>query len=183
MARDALTAIPSAITAGDTVVIELSSEEFPPSEGWTGSAAIVLASEQKAPTVTDDDQGTYTITIGASLLQTIVTQQEARFVFRVTGSGAYANQVYTVCDYPITILPNVTNATGKTSRSDDEIELDAVKAAILALTTTNIASYSIGGRSVQRNEIRTLYSRQAILEARIRGAKGYGPRKRVVAFG
>lgn len=164
-------------------MFELSPEEFPPSEGWTGTAAIVLDASQVAPTVTDDDGGTFTITVAAADLAAIIVETEARLVIRVTGTGDYAGEVYTAYDAPLTILPNVTGATGTTSRSDDEIELDLVKAAITALTTTNIASYSIGGRSVQKQDLRTLYGRQAILEARIRGAKGYGPRKRVVAFG
>lgn len=173
---------PTSITAGNTVVFEVSPADYPPSDGWTADYRIVLPDSQVSATVTDDDQGTFTVRFVASAFQTIVTQIEGRLVGRVTGTIDSVAHVADIYDAPITILPNVVNATGTASRSADEIELAAVNAAILALTTTNIQSYSIGGRSVQKNDVQKLYIRQAILEARIRGAKGYGPRKRQVAF-
>lgn len=174
---------PTSFTAGDTVEYETSPADYPPSEGWTGAAYIVLSGSIVTATVTDDDAGTFTVSFAAVDFASIVTETEARLVFRVTGSGDYDGDIKTVYDAPVTILPNVTGATLDSSRSDAEIELDAVKAAILALTTTPIASYSIGGRSVTKHEIKTLYARQAILESRIRAEKGYGFRKRLVAFG
>lgn len=185
MARDTLVGEPTSITAGNTVVFEVSPPEFPPSEGWTAAYTVVLSGSLVTATVTDDDAGTFTVTFAASAFSSTITQQEVRLVGRVTGGVGtdYAGEVYDIYDAPLTILPNVTGSTGSTARTEDEIQLDLVNLRIRELLATSISSYSIGGRSVQKRELKELRTEKAILEARIRGAKGYGPRKRVVAFG
>lgn len=183
MARDNATKEPTSITAGDTVVFEVSPAEFPPSEGWTGSYSIVLATSQIAATVTDDDQATYTVTFGASQLATVVQETEARLVGRVTGSGDYAGKVYTIYDARVTILPNLTAATLTLSRTQAEKELDLVNAAIEKALASDIESYGIGGRSVTKRKLAELYRTRALLEARIRAERGLPFRKRLVAFG
>jgi CRP-like cAMP-binding protein len=176
------TAPPTSITAGDTVAFEWSPADYPPSEGWTGAAYVVLSGSIKTATVTDDDQGTYSVSFAASDFSALITETEARIVFRVTGSGDYAGEIATIYDASVTILPNVTGSTGSTSRSEDEIQLDLVNLRIREVLATSIESYSVGGRSAQKRKLSELRAEKAILEARIRDAKGYGFRRRVVAF-
>lgn len=163
-------------------MFEVSPADYPPSDGWAADYRIVLPDSQVAATVTDDDASTYTVRFISTAFQTITKQTEARLVGRVTGTIDGVAHVADIYDGPVTILPNVVNATTTGSRSVAEIEYDAVTAAILALTTSSISAYSIGGRSVTKQNIKELYARQAILASQIRSEKGYGPRKRKVAF-
>lgn len=160
----------------------MSPPSYPPSEGWTAAYTLRLPTKLATLPVTDDGAGTFTVTLPAGALSEITSQLEARLIGTVTGSGTYTGQRYTIYDEAITILPNPETTTLNAARSAAGIELEAVNTAILALTTSNISAYAIGGRSVTKNEIGTLYKRQAVLEARIRAEKGLGFRQRRVAF-
>lgn len=181
MAAPVLTKEPTSITAGDSVEFEVSPSDYPPSEGWSVAYTLILPGSRADFTVTDDGT-TYTATLAASALETIVTEVEARLIGLASGSGDYAGERHTFYDAFVTVLPNPTATTLDGMRSAAQIELDAVRVAILALTEGRLASYSIAGRAYQYNELAVLHQRQAVLESRVASEQGRGFRRRYVAF-
>ena len=59
------------------------------------------------------------------------------------------------------------------NRTQTEIDLDAVTAAIRAIIADKAAKYSIGGRSFERINLPVLRAREAELKARVFSEKRY----------
>jgi hypothetical protein len=173
---------PTVLTAGDSHEFTRVIADYPPSDGWTLAYSLILADRRVCPTVTDDSANEYTVTFAADDLATITADTEARLVGFVTGSGDYAGERHTVYDQPLTIRPNPSETTLDAMRSQAELELVAVNAAILELTTAGTTAYSIGGHTATKIDLKYLYQRQAMLESRIRQEQGFPLRSRRVAF-
>jgi hypothetical protein len=181
LARSVPTREPTSFTAGDSVAWTSTPVDYPIAEGWSLGYTLVLQDKRYAAVMTNDG-ATFTAKFNADDLADVTVETEARLVGRVTGSGSYAGEAHVVYDRGVTIAPNPAKSTLTSERSDAAIELDAVKAAILAITNEQLSAYTISGRAATKLDLPALYHRQATLEARLRDESGRGFRRRLVSF-
>lgn len=143
---------PVTFVAGDTVQWTKALAKYPPSEGWSLSYSLKLASGVVTATVTDDGS-IFTATIAAAYTAAIVSQTVVRLMGYVTGSGTYVGQRYSIFDRYITVDPNPATATAADLVTENETRLIAAQAQLDQLLSTSIESYSVGTRSATKRKI------------------------------
>ena len=158
---------PTSVTAGDSWVFKQSFPEYPVSEGWALAYAFAGPGDLLTATseVANDAASTYTLTIPAS--RTELPTGTYRWVARMTGSGAYAGQVYTVRAGVIEVCANVTTSLPEALWDPDERLLFAIDAVIYGRITDDVQQVTIGGRSVTKIPIAELLALKSRLERRV----------------
>lgn len=169
--------IPAKITAGDTLTWNDC-----PAKDYLGnqidSSAYDLKYEFRGPTTLTV---TASVGTGGGWTSTITPTQSTGlgaglFYWQAIATKTAGGERHTLGSGTLEVLADLTTATsGYDGRSQSEIDLDAVRAAIRALVSGGaVAEYTIGNRSVRKlglADLRALESQLAIRVARERKAQ------------
>jgi hypothetical protein len=159
---------PTAATAGSTWLWTASSSDYPVSEGWALSYAILGSSKLTwvAGYVTNDGV-THTVTIPATVTTLFAAGRYE--VTRIwTGSGTYAGKVYSESCPPLTVAADPSIASPGDRVAFAEANLWAVESAITArLAGDQPEEYAIGGRSVTKIPLTELFALRGQLSSEL----------------
>ena len=168
--------IPEEIVAGDSVSWTIANGDYPASDGWVLTYALVNSSAQITITgsASDDD---HLIELAASTTSdyTVGTYRYQAYV-----TSAALSERYGIDEGTVIIRPNfATQGSGYDDRSHAKKTLDALEAVILGKASKDQLSYSIAGRSIARlspteliewrNIYRAEYNAEQMAELRKRG--------------
>ncbi|MGH9685279.1 MAG: hypothetical protein ACRD4S_16915 [Candidatus Acidiferrales bacterium] len=147
--------VPTHFPAGTTVKYTRNLDGFAPADGWLYTLYMngLLAAFNKQG-VTQDD-ATFLVTLLASDTAALAPGAY-RYAERLTNSGT--GEVYDITgdELVITIEPNIAVATPGTFQTFEEKTLVVLEAAIAGRLTTDIQSYQIAGRAVNKIPVEEL---------------------------
>lgn len=177
MAVETLDSIPASFRAGDTVKFYMEHSDYPASDGWAlsltftapsntsaknwyqGSSGSVVTRGQEKQTATGSQYSTtdkFIVTIAAG---TSAGQSGAfipgrwSWVAKVTLAG----EVATLGSGVIDVLPDLSaGTTSYDARTQAQVIVEQCDAAILALSTNRLGSYSVAGRTFQYHQLADL---------------------------
>lgn len=161
MAYTVPTSLPSSLTAGMSWRWDETVPEFPPAEGWTLSRRFVGDSAQLELTAATSGS-TYQFTATATQTATLPAGE-----YRVTAWVTSGATKYAVDDRVLTVEADPTVLAPGSQRSQAEADLVAVDAAIRAIVSGQVSSYSIGGRSFTLHSLGDLRAWRAQLAAQV----------------
>lgn len=158
---ETLTAMPSVLRAGDTLVYRRSLSDYPASGGWTLKATLAGASAITVTAVADGDTHVVTFT---AVETGALTAGLYQFLERVE-KGA---EKYTVADGEASVLPNVATAAAGALADVDEALLADIEAELRRRAGEGaVDAYTIANRSVQRMSMKDLYDLRSKLKAKL----------------
>lgn len=160
--------VPSRVTAGDTWSWLASFRDYQPTEGagtWTLSYGIVgVDLLEWDPAWAVEQAGGWLVTIPAASTDS-VTAGAYRWTATLEGGGTYAGLRMTPARGILTVDPDPAGLVAGDGQSFAEKNLAVVEAALSGRLSSDLQSYSIGGRSVAlipyaelyqiRNKLRT----------------------------
>jgi hypothetical protein len=137
--------MPAFIIAGNTTKWEVSIPDFPPSDGWSLSYALVKAGTIiTIDATTNPDADDYLVSIAAT---TSAGYEAGKYSTQETVTDG--TDVITVSSGKIEIVPMFSAQTsGYDSRSFAKQTVDAIEALIPVMVAKREASYTIGGKTV-----------------------------------
>jgi hypothetical protein len=148
---------PTAVRAGDTWTWRISFTDYPASEGWALSYAIVpTANATQAPLVwsaafVTDDDNEYTVTIPIA-----TTDDFTAGGYRLTAFLTLAGARYSPYSQPLLVAANSAALTAGQGLSHAETMLAAIEAVLESRASADVESYQINGRALNRTPIRDL---------------------------
>ena len=160
---------PTEAVAGDTWIWQKSFQDYPISEGWALSYKFRgLASIDSVSGWFANDGVTWTVTVPAT--STSVAAGRLEWWAIVTGSGAYAGQVYTADHGYLTVTPDPRPATPGALQTYNEKMLAVIQLEIQARITgvgSGHESYQISGRALTKIPIEELEKLRGKYAARV----------------
>lgn len=157
--------VPSHFPAGTTVKFTRSLDDFSPADGWAYTIYLNGATQKfsKAANVVD---GIFSIEFIPADTASL-SPGPYRYAERLTNSGT--GEVYDINgdELVINIEPNVATAAAGAFTSWEEKALAVVEAALTGRLTSDIASYQIAGRAVNKIPIQDLRRIRGELRAAI----------------
>jgi hypothetical protein len=167
MAPTVPSGLPIRARAGDTWQFDLEYPDYPNTDGWTAAVHVrgpsVLAWDASWR-ATEGNGWRVTIPAASTADLPAGTYQVAAVL---TGSGTYAGQVVTAEVVSCVVQADVSTAAAGDLVAWEETLITSLKAAILALTTGQVASYMIGQRQVVYQDLPALHSQLGALEAKL----------------
>lgn len=148
-----LSAIPTDIIAGDSYTVELAIDDYPVSEGWTGTLYLNGATTTQIVATTSSPY--YLIGITSAKTSNLKTGTYA-YAFAVSKSG----EKHTVISGYLTVTDNLQTSGNKIIQT--ERILTAINDAIEGRITDDVQSLSIAGRSINLIPISELLDYRAI---------------------
>lgn len=167
---------PTSIVAGDTITWKRSLADYPASEGWALSYALVKDGDLITITAAADGDD-HLVEVSA-----VITNAYAVGAYRWQAYVTNSGDRHTVGEGRIEVLPNfATQSSGYDSRSHYEKVVEALRAALEGRASKTQASYSVstatGSRSISQlshTEILTALRKYEGLARRERGEVGRG---------
>jgi hypothetical protein len=150
--------IPKIITAGDTLKFTFTNSDYPAST-WTGTCTIINSTDRYTFTATNDSDGFAFVVSSTSTGEW--TAGDYSYVIKATASG----ETYTLESGSVTILADYLIASDK--RSHYRKMLDAIRSVLEGGATDDVASYSIGGRSLSTIPRSELIKHEAYYSAKV----------------
>lgn len=166
---------PTVIDAGTTVAWNRNLSEFRAPDFGLAYRIINQANVFQAD-ATGNDDGTFSVLITAD--------ESAAFVagsYELIGT-VVGNVVEHVYRAPLEIRANVLTGAPVDTRSQDELILEAIRAAIQSSATSNQLRLSVGGRSLERHSLSELHKLEARYADRVARAKRLLPQTVGVTF-
>lgn len=160
MAPSIPTVVPSEIRAGDTVRFTRQYADYPVGESWV--ARFTLSGPGKA--------GCDATTSGSDFLFALApadTKELAPGTYQYAITVTLAGARYTAQEGVLAVLADLTTSTVGTLETQDEQELRALNAEILARAQSDHTEYTIGDRSLKREPLPELLAWRNRLRARI----------------
>lgn len=155
MAVQPFSEIPRSLTAGDSLALLLSANDFPADQGWALNIKAVVPNSNSSidlgPSVASGSQ--HSITVLAS-----ETAAWTPGAYRWQMRASKGTEVYTLDDGQLMIVAALD--VNQESRTFEERMLEQIEAALLALGSSNIIEYRIGDRQARR------YTRMELLKER-----------------
>ena len=151
---DALVALPDRFSAGTAVVYRRSLADYPASEACTLSLFLAGPAAASFDAVADGDD--FVVTLPADETAPLPAGD---YLWEERAAIADGDPVW-VAGGSVTVDPDLAAATGASLQSAEEIELGAVRARILEITTSGVQSYQQGGDAVGHPELPALYARE-----------------------
>lgn len=183
--------IPATLRAGDTIAWTESISDYLATAGWT--LAFPLTAYNKIPIlITASTSGSdYAISILPAVTKLWVAGKYSYQAYVYKGTPPTFTEKHTIEIGEVEILPDLTQATLTTdNRSHAKKVLDAIEAVLEGKSSSDLISYSIGGRSVSkmmpeelikwRSFYKTEYERELEAEAIAKGLDS--PRRVGVRF-
>lgn len=157
--------VPSHFPAGTTVKFTRSLDDFPPADGWAYTIYL-NGLTQKFNKAADVVDGIFQMTFVPSDTAALVPGPY-RYAERLSNSGT--GEVYDITGdtLVINIEPNAASAPAGTFNTWEERTLAIVEAAIQGRLTSDIASYQVAGRAVNKIPIEDLRRIRGELRAAI----------------
>ena len=148
MAATTLTAVPSAIYAGDTLLFELAGGNYPANESWTLTADF-RASEATAITAVasaDSDGTSHLFNVAAA-----TTAQWLPAVYRGIIRASNGSHTATIWTGTLEVLSDYAQMeSGTDTRSHAQKCLDAIESVLEGKATRDALSTTIAGQSITR---------------------------------
>jgi len=159
--------IPTSIAAGDTLAFYVAGGETPADDGWTGSATL-YGPATGAATVT---------AYGADFLVTFpatVTAAAGAGDFRIAVMATKATARHTIRTGTVRLNVNPGTVTTTGGLEHCQRTLTLIETALEGRLTTDMESYSIGGRSITKIPVVELIKLQGIYRAKVRNLQNAG---------
>ena len=178
---------PREIRAGDTVQWQRACNDYPPTQGYSLSYAIVnrFANFQvNGPAVVAGSQN-YEITVPAA---TTAAWAPGSYRWQAYINDQAGNR-YTIAEGKVEVLPNLQAATGGfDDREPDEITLDNINALIQGKATQDVQEYRVFERELRHYSWQEILQLKTVFEQRVRALRirrGERPPKKTigVSFG
>jgi len=185
MAPTTPTGVPALLTAGDSWrwrVADLA--DYPQSEGWALKYRLNgVNTLDLTPTfqTSGDDAGHWLVAVAA----TTTTPLEAgryRLAAWVEGSGAYAGRSEPIGDTVVELKPDPRTAEPGDLQTHAERTLAVIEAALEGRLTSDIESYQVAGRAINKIPIAELTKLHGQYAAKVRRERGKRFRRHVAAF-
>jgi hypothetical protein len=168
MAPTALTSWPNTITAGTTVKLLRSFNDFPANQSWALSVYLAGPSVL-GPIAATASGANFSITLTAAQTATLLPgTYVVREIATLTGDS------YVAEENTVTVEPNIATAVAGDMQLQAEKQLTVVQAAIAGRLTADMQAYQIGNRLITKIPIMELYQIEANLISRIRAARSKG---------
>jgi hypothetical protein len=163
MTTDVATVEPREVVAGDTWEWEKSFSDYPATT-WT--LTYYLRSRESEASITAAADGTdHLVTVAKA-----TTAAYKAGLYEITGFVSDATERFQVYRGLLNVLPDPANqGAGQDPRSHAQKTLDAIQAVIENRATKDQQAYTIGGRSLQRMEIKDLVYFEGIYQAKVNG--------------
>lgn len=162
MAPTIPTTHPTVARAGDTWAWTASFADFPVSDDWVLSYALVSTSNAtQAPLTWDpsyvtDDGTRYTVTIPATITAALVAGG-----YRLTAFLTLSSQRFTVYTGALLVEADAATLAVGEGRTHSEKVLSYIEAVIEGRATADVESYQINGRALNRTPIEQLLKLRA----------------------
>ena len=162
MAPTIPTTHPTVARAGDTWAWTVSFTDFPVSDGWVLSYALVSTSDATQTPLTwetdyvTDDGARYTVTIPAAITAALVAGG-----YRLTAFLTLASERYTVYTGALLVNADAATLAAGEGRTHSEKVLGYIEAVIEGRATADVESYQINGRALNRTPIEQLLKLRA----------------------
>ena len=139
--------VPLRFTAGDFLTWRIGYSDYPASQGWGLSYALVNSAAKItfSATATGDD---FLVAVPMA-----TTAAYAAGVYQWQAYASNGTQRFTVASGEITIDANLAGATTLDTRSQAKRILDAVEAVLEGRASSDQQKYAIAGRSLERTPI------------------------------
>lgn len=134
------TAEPARVVAGDTLKFSKALADYPASQGWVLSYALVNAGNRYTFNAAAEGDG-HLATVAAA-----TTAGWAPGEYALRGTVSKAGEVYTVTEARLTVAPAYGSATD--TRSLARQQLENVELQLTGRSTSAVASYEIAGRKL-----------------------------------
>jgi hypothetical protein len=154
--------VPAVFTAGETVKFRRTFDDFAPPD-WAYKIYFNGASNILNKAATTDTDNAFLITLTPTDLA--VAAGIYRFLERVTNSGT--GEVYTVGEGVVQIELDLATASAGAHLTYWEKTLSVVEAALTGRLTSDIQSYQIAGRAVNKIPIKELLAIRGIARANV----------------
>jgi len=164
---NAQTTIPSSIVAGTTVKWTSTWSDYPADSGWT--LTVYIAGTQ----VLNSGNGKAGVANGKSFDFTLAVADTASFAqgpYHWVEIASKAGEEFPVASGQIEVLLNLKGAAAGAAQTTDEKALAAIELFLAGNAPTDIRSYQIAGRSVERWTRQELIGWRAYYEGRVRAA-------------
>ena len=176
---------PVMVTTGDTWgwrVADLST--YPQSDGWAlhyrlrgpGTADITPTFQTSG-----DDAEHWLAEVAASASAAIAAGRYRLYGY-VAGSGDYANRIEPVSDTVVEVLPDPRTAQPGDFQTHAERTLAVIEAALEGRLTSDIESYQIAGRAVNKIPVRDLTRLRGQYASLVARERGRPIRRHLMAF-
>jgi len=179
---------PTEIRAGDSVAWERTLEDYSAADGWALKYRLLWPAGTAAEIAATAAGAVHSVAISAAVSATFTAGTATLVAYVEKGSGGSLERV-TLESAVVTILPDLAVATAHDGRSDNQIALDAARAALKSYMEKgqlHVAEYSIAGRVMKfraPDEITTLIRYyEAEVAKEDRAAKGIRS-NRILAVG
>jgi hypothetical protein len=156
---------PTSITAGDTAIWRKTLADYPASQGWTLSYALVRAGA--APIIVtsaaEGDDHVVTITSATSANWSAVNHDWQSYVTK-------AAERYTIARGRLSVLPNfaAVGGAGLDARSQARKTLEAINATLEGRASSSTQEYQIAGRALKYIPIPELLQLKSHYETMVR---------------
>lgn len=159
--------IPTQITAGTTVKFRRSFSDYPTSDSWVYT--FYLAGAKVLNKVATVANGEFNVTLAATDTTTL-TPGGYKYSEVVSKSG----EIVSVGSGVLEVLPNLITATAGSLQSLEEKDLAAIETYLTGHAPTDVKSYTINGRSLERIPREELYRLRGKLQAKVWRQKNPG---------
>jgi len=163
------TCVPKQISAGDTFKWTVSFSDYPASDGWTLAYAFRNAT-QKIDISATPNGDSFDVLVAAATTAAYVAGDYSWSAFAEKGS-----ERYTADSGRITILPNLEVDAPVDARSFNRKMLDAINATLQGGSSSVVAEYTIGNRSIKYLTQDELQSAKRLYEQRVAREEGKYP--------
>jgi hypothetical protein len=177
MAPTTPTGEPTLLTAGDTWRWRIPDHpDYPQSEGWTLKyrlSGVTVLGFTATWQSSGDDANHWLVSVGATSTDTEVTSGRYRLFGYMEGSGTYAGRFHEVSDTVVVVGDDPRQSTAGSLQTHAERTLAVIEAALEGRLDSDIESYQIAGRAVNKipiADLMKLRGRYAALVQRERSA-------------
>lgn len=168
---------PDSFVAGDTVLWSRTLCDYSPADGWVLKYALRGSGVVDVTATANPANTGWDITIPSAS-----TGGLNAGTYQMIGWVELAGEVHTIYGQDsVTVTPNLFTAGAGDLQSSEEKELALINDRIQEALATDIESYSIAQRSVQKRKLEDLYKTRTIIQTRIGRQQGRrNPRREVV---
>lgn len=160
---ETLYSLPSEFPAGTTVTYRRQTSDYPATDGWTLTLYLAGPTEISSEAVADGADHVFTLTAEETAV--------APGVYEWIEQAAKGDEVFRVASGALTVLTNLSAATGGSNQQWLERAIGALQAHIEGRMPSGMQSYQIAGRVVSKMSLTEALGVLSTLEARLARVK------------
>jgi hypothetical protein len=179
------TGVPHVLTAGDSWRWRIPDlADYPQSEGWVLKyklAGVDVLSLTPTFQVSGDDVDHWLVAVTAAATA-VLEAGRYQLVAWVEGASTYAGRVERLGQSVVELLPDPRTVAAGDLQTHAERTLAVIEAALEGRLASDLESYQIAGRAINKIPIAELVALRATYAAKVRQERGKGMRRHLVSF-